>query len=380
MRKAETIIIGGGVSGMACGKTLHEHGQDFLLLTKEVGGRMLTSQSHKVNYGASYVTEDYRNIWPYMGGGKRIRIRDCFFLNGKRLTTFYCLRTLRSLPQLLRLYFIVRDFRRRLRRLRTRALHEPQKALLAADPVLTGYAKESAREFVKRYNLEDLNTVFFGPLFNSTGFVEYDKCNAFAYLDVLMAVFCRTYVADHSRCCHLLTRGWEKKICIATVNSLQKTKGGYVVSTSAGTYHAQNVVLALPYKDAQRFCAVPKPTHNVPVYVLEVLGTRKLVYRGKPIVFFQPKGHSITILWKQETGTDILFSKAAYPKLERYYDNHKIIKKIYWPTACVLSGSNWCKQDFGNGLYLASDYNICGLEDSFITGVYAANRIMKQAP
>ena len=60
----DTIIIGGGVSGMACGRTLHAHGKDFILLTKEMGGRMLTSQSHQINYGASYVTSDYENVLP----------------------------------------------------------------------------------------------------------------------------------------------------------------------------------------------------------------------------------------------------------------------------------------------------------------------------
>src|SRR3990167_5614268 len=101
MQKIETIIIGGGISGMACGKTLHEHRKKFLLLTKEMDGRMLTSQSHKVNYGASYITEDYKNIWPYMGGGKRIKISDCFFLNWKKYSNFYCLKTLINLPQLI---------------------------------------------------------------------------------------------------------------------------------------------------------------------------------------------------------------------------------------------------------------------------------------
>ena|SRR3989338_2253525 len=376
MQKIETIIIGGGISGMACGKTLHEHRKKFLLLTKEMGGRMLTSQSHKVNYGASYITEDYKNIWPYMGGGKRIKISDCFFLNWKKYSNFYCLKTLINLPQLIRLYFIAMDFRRRLLRLRKEGLYKSQKAILTSDPILTKYTKESAKDFVTKYNLNDLNNVFFGPLFNSTGFVEYDKCNSFAYLNNLMAVFCKTYVADHSRCCKLLTNGWSEKIRIATVNGLQKKKNGYLIATSQGIYFANNVVLALPYKNAQKFCNVPKPLHNVPVYVFEVSGKRKQIYEGKPVVFFQPKKHEITILWKQETGSDVIFSKTSNPKLENYYDSHKVIKKIYWPTACVLSGKNWYEQDLGDGLYLASDYNICGLEDAFITGVYAANRII----
>ena len=55
-KKYNTIIIGGGISGLACGRILADKKEDFLLLTKELGGRMRTSKSHLVDYGASYMT------------------------------------------------------------------------------------------------------------------------------------------------------------------------------------------------------------------------------------------------------------------------------------------------------------------------------------
>ncbi|MEO5763012.1 MAG: hypothetical protein ABIR28_11940, partial [Vicinamibacteria bacterium] len=127
---------------------------------------------------------------------------------------------------------------------------------------------------------------------------------------------------------------------------------------------------------ARGFWAVARPEHNVPVYVIEVEGERRRLYRDRKIVFFRPREHDITILWKQVTGSDIVFSKTADPPLEDYYEHHSVIKRIHWETAIVLSGPEWVEQDLGDGLYLASDYNICGLEDAYITGVYAANRII----
>lgn len=378
MQEVETIIIGGGVSGLACGMTLHKSKRDFLLITKELGGRMLTSKSHKVNYGASYITADYKNIYPFMGGGKRIKISDCYFFNKGKVTSFYCLRILKSLPQLIKLFFIARDFRLRLNHLRRRALEEQQADILNSDPVLKKYTQQSARSFVKKNRLQDLNNIFFNPLFNSTGFVEYHKSNAFQYLDNLMAVFSRTYVADHSRCCHLMSKDWKKKIKIGAVKDIKRTKDRrFLISASNRKYKVKNIVLALPYKDAKKIHPVPKPAHNIPIYVIEVAGKTLNEYVGKSVIFFRPKDHDITILWKQTTGSDIIFSKIRSPKLRRYYENYKIINEIHWPTACVLSGRRWSKQILGGGLYLASDYNICGLEDAYITGVFAANQIIK---
>jgi len=376
MKPVETIIIGGGVSGLACGRTLHDRGRDFVLLSEEIGGRMLTSKSHEVNYGASYITEDYENVIPSMGGGKRIWIHDCYFHGGKEPVSFYRLRTLFEIRKLLKLYRLASDFRKRLNRLRKRSLYQAQKEALEADSVLKGYTLKPAVEFVKENGFEYLNDTYLSPLFNSTGFIGYDKCNTFAYLDNLMALVSRTYVADHRRCCHILPDGWKKKIILCRVTQLQRNADGlFQVTAGDNTFTAENVVLALPYHAARQFYDVPKPEYNIPVYVLEVSGERNWCCLNKKVVFFQPDEHDITILWKQTTGTDVIFSKVENPPLERYYTSHRVVNKIYWKTAVILSGSEWFEQELEKGLYLASDYNICGLEDAFITGVYAANRI-----
>lgn len=378
MKKFDAIIIGAGVSGMSCGKTLHENNTDFLLITKEIGGRMLTSQSHLVNYGASYITSDYFHVMKIMGGREQIKTSDCYFHNGDIPISFYRWRTLLELPKLVKLYFIARDFRQRLISLRKQALFKQQKDILSDDQVLSGYVNMPAVEFVKKYKLDYLTETYFGPLFNSTGFIEYEKCNAFAYLDNLMAFFCKTYVADHSRCCHLMTDGWKDKIIIGDVKKIYRDEDDYYcVEVGDNSYTAKNIVLALPYKNAIQFYDVPKPEHNIPIYVLEVEGKRNECCQGKNIVFFNPKKNDITILWKQITGTDVIFSKVPEPGLEKYYLDYKVINTVHWETAVVLSGNRWCQQELEEGLYLASDYNICGLEDAYITGVFAANQIIK---
>ncbi|MCL1593697.1 MAG: FAD-dependent oxidoreductase, partial [Actinomycetia bacterium] len=69
----ETIIVGGGVSGLACARQLHDAGRSFLIVTEDIGGRVRASADGSSNLGAYYVTRDYEHVGKFVDRGRRIR-------------------------------------------------------------------------------------------------------------------------------------------------------------------------------------------------------------------------------------------------------------------------------------------------------------------
>ena len=62
----DTIIIGAGISGLACARRLQQSDEDFLVISKDIGGRILISDDGLVNYGAFFVCSDYSNLLKYV--------------------------------------------------------------------------------------------------------------------------------------------------------------------------------------------------------------------------------------------------------------------------------------------------------------------------
>lgn len=382
MQKYKTIIIGSGISGLACAKTLFDAGYtDFKVIGKREGGRMLTSKSLTINYGASYITSEYKNVTKFIHKGDPLKLTDIYFIQGKKIDNIFTWSTIPLLPKLIKMAYLINDFAKRLDRLRKRSLEIGQKKALLEDEVLTKYTKISVTDFVKKHKIEKLHKIFFEPVLVSTAFTK--KSNAFYYIGVLIPIIRKTWDADFRRTTMRITKGFRKKITKGIVKSVSKHSDGKIaIKTTKTKYHANNVVIAVPHKQAHKFYPVPKTGKSIAIYVIHVVGKREEIYRHKKIIFFKTSERDITILWRQHTGSDVIFSLVKNPKLDKYYKYYHIVKKIYWNNAMVMSGpgKTWANQKLEKNVWLASDYNICGLEDSYLTGVYAAKQILKNIP
>lgn len=375
--KTDTIIIGGGISGLSCARRLHDKGFDFLLITKELGGRMKSSESFAVNFGAAYVTKDYKNVLKYVEKGDKLNMRDFHFFDGKKFTTFYSLGNIRFLPSLVRILFLTWRIRNHINVFRKNADKKSMRECFENDKFLMKFWLMPAREFIKKYNFELVNSYFVDPVTAATAFVPSDDVNTVYLLSMIYPGIIKSWTVDFTHTIEKLTEGYTEKIKIAEVNKVVKNRNGnYVVEFGNNKIEAKNVVFAAPQKQLKQVYDLPDKNIEQDVYVFNVSGVRKKKFRNKVAVIFRNGDQDVNMIWKQKDGSDIIYTLNPHPDLKQFYDRFKVVDRIHWEPAMIIPKCCIIDQDLGENLYLASDYNVSGLEDSFLSGLYAANRII----
>jgi len=190
-----------------------------------------------------------------------------------------------------------------------------------------------------------------------------------------------TYGADLSRTIDRLASGFHARILTDRVVAVEHlADGATTVATAGREFKTRNVVIATPAHNTRLFC--PEIDHSVdhrlleiPMVTLHVQGLRRSEYKPGKIVYLG-HGAAITSLLPLGPGFDVLHARTMDPDLSPYYEHHEIKGRVGWKTAVQLATSGWRPLAPRPGLFTIGDYNICGLEDSYITGLFAANRII----
>ena len=380
MKEVETIIIGGGISGLSCGRKLQDSGKKFLLITKNLGGRMLSSKNFGVDYGAAYVTSDYTNVLEYVEKQERFRLRDFYFFDGFNFSNIFNYKNIKYFSKIIKFFFILKSLERNLLKYRKQAPYKTIKECFMENKVLSKYWNMSAKDFIKKNGFEELDKLYGNPITATTAFVESNKVNAAYYIGMFFCAILPTWTVNFKHTIEKLNRGFENKIKIASVIKVKKQKNGkFKVRTSKGDFLAKNIVFAAPEKSLSKVYNIPKPNLQQSAYTFHIVGTRRDIYQDKKAVCFRPKNHDIYMMWKQKSGADLIYSKNSKPNFKEYYERYHIIKKIHWQPGMIIPKHDLIDQNLEKNVYLASDYNLSLMEDSFLTGLYAANQIIKSS-
>ena len=77
-----------------------------------------------------------------------------------------------------------------------------------------------------------------------------------------------------------------------------------------------------------------------------------------------------------QDGSYLVYYKDEQPALEGLFSSSHIIAHHFWNPVGRIDGHILTESKRGNNMYLIGDYNIVGLEEAFITGLFAANQII----
>jgi glycine/D-amino acid oxidase-like deaminating enzyme len=372
----ETIIIGAGISGLACANHLQKHGKDFLLISKDIGGRMRTSEDGTANYGAFFVCSDYENVLPFVTLQKRIRLRDFCFHENETAYPFYGPRLLLYLHQFMTIKQHLNQFRNALRTFRKTAENTSQRKAIEADPLLHSLYMKDADEFVKENRLEPGTDKYLSKALYSTTFSPVSDMNAFSFLQFLLPLITPIYTFHFEK--RKMTSSFQDSILIDSATDINRTHDHYKIKTNTDTFLAKNLVIATEISWSSKFAGIKEMNTPVSTHMIHIRGTpRSMIARKKYQLFCHPS--IVQSIADLGDGTYLFYYKDTQPPLENYFHNPQVITHHFWDPAGRIHGHVLIESNRGKNMYLIGDYNIAGLEETYITGIYAANHIITSA-
>lgn len=370
----ETVVVGGGIAGLACARRLHDGGRSFVLITQDVGGRIRTSADGAVNLGAYYVRGDYDHVNQFVDRGRRIKRRQ--ILRGDPNGTF----TRRDVPLLLhplqaaRFVRLMRRFRRHYEAFKQDCLVVSQADAIRADPLLRDLYHESATRFIRRNRIEDIARSYLAPAVQGTAFTSVDRLTAFTLLVGVLPLIVPMY--EYTFRFDRLVAGFEDALLIDSVTAVTPAGDGYVIRTrNSGTFSAESVVVATPIDTSARLLDLGRVKRPIDAHMFLVSGRLRRPWTQAAFTLF-PDGDPILAIAQQTGGSTLFCSASDDPDFGRYFATWDIVEHHYWNPAFHLEGDALLECEQAPGLYVIGDHNVCNLEDAYITGIYAANTIL----
>lgn len=369
----DTIIVGAGISGLACAKRLQEFDKDFLIISKDIGGRILASEDGAVNYGAFFACSDYYHVMPFVTLKSRIILSDfCFHENGESYR-LYEPRLLVYLYQFMKIRKLLYQFRKAIRTFRKNAETTSQKTVIESDPFLYELYRKDAVDLVREYAIERGTDRYLSKALYSTTFSSIHEMNAFHFLLFLLPLITPifTFIFEKKR----MISPFQDKIILGSVTDICYSHDQYEVKANDSTYFAKNLVLATEISWSQQFAGVKEINNSVSTNMLHIQGTPKSSIAKKK---YQLYSHPCMVqaIADLQDGTYLFYYKNEQPSLEHFFTNPQVLAHHYWNPAGRINGHVLIESNRGNNMYLIGDYNVAGLEEAFITGMYAANQII----
>jgi monoamine oxidase len=375
----KTIIVGGGSAGMSCALRLKETGQEFLLLTDVLGGRICYSEGEKVNFGAYFVMSNYRFA-------KRLTTRRTWI--NPLSVTFHnsdtewfntiSLHTIGRLPQLLRFYLSMWTFIRHYTRYKERCLVMTQREAMAADRYIEELFHKPAAQFIREMGFEKAAHDYVSKFSYACTGVDMENITALDMMNCCMGLAIPIYRFSFDS--KDMERRLGGQVEYAIVIEVEKRDRSFKLKTADGEeYTCDHLVLATPAVVTQKLLDIPGPLRQTcKLYVYHIDATLKPKYATKQMNVF-PFESEIVFTAVMDDGSYLVYTRENDERLmNRVCYSYKMIGMKAWDKAMYVYGQAYVEQQYGDRLYVAGDHNGLGQEPPAISGTYAANQIIKR--
>jgi hypothetical protein len=372
----DSIIIGAGVAGIGCASQLLKNDySDFRIISPDIGGRILKSNIDGVNYGSYYIMGIYHHIKDLVFKEKRIWFFDLmFYKNGEKYGVLNK-KLFSYLPQLIKLIFILLKFKKHYENFKKNCEVESQINCLKKDPYLWYLYNIETELFVKENRLHDIVNDYLAEILHGTAFVPIKQLNTFTFLQFSLPLIISIYEFDFKKekICSSLSSNYINDVVL----SVSKEGNKYKISTKKDeTYYCKNLISALPPNIAKEILRFDDNLRGpISVYMFHLSGKIKNNWVGGEDDLFDENNKTLAISI-QKDGTYLFYTLDKNPNINKYFNNFSILQEKFWDPAFNIGGSNLVNFKQGENLYVIGDNNICGLEDSYIYGIYAGNKIL----
>src|SRR3990172_12063 len=304
----------------------------------------------------------------------RVRFSNSHLHNGNEHYHVFSLRALKHIPASLKLIKDLYIFRKHILKLRRESMNHSRKELIEADPVLRKYYHQKASEYIKETGLEALTKEYIEQFLWASFFIDPRKVPTALFLGSLQPLL----VPSYSFKMHFekIIRGFRNEIIMDSVIKVtrKRSDGFFELLTKSGAkYHCKRLVLATPMKITNKLVRPQKIKGGINVSYYHLHGHIKKPYDVRWYNFFSVK--EATAISKEPNGTYLYFY-GGKDRIKRYFKKYEIITHDTWKPALYFLGDQYVNMNPEKNLFLATDHDVPGMEDAFITGHYTAKLVM----
>lgn len=373
----KAIVIGAGSGGLSCALKLQEAGEDFLVISDTMGGRLCYSEKEQMNYGAYFIMQNYHHAAKLVTREDMLDRLDAGFHGPEGSFPLLSLHTVTRAPELLRFLRVMNGFAAHYATFKRRCLEMPQSAALCKDKYMYDIFHMSAAEFIRKNRIETVAGEYISKFSYACTGIGMDKINALDFLNVSMGVLVPIHRFRFD------AAGMEKKLeghyLSGKVVSIQSGHGTHTVTTEAGdVITCEYLAVATPAGVTHQLLPqIGEIRGACRLYAWHVNANLKKKYAKYSINLF-PFDSEVVVTTRLGDGTVLIYtSRNDESLLNEVCERYTVIGTKAWDEAMYVTGPAYIEQSQGNGIYIVGDHNGLGLEPTAISGIFAAGQIMK---